>query len=87
MWKESHTRKKCGILEENLFSTRGNAEIHIQRALFDNREGIFKIVALGIRMVSTSLGASSLYTYFFSKKIEISSFGGISQFLKLIVFR
>jgi hypothetical protein len=74
-------------LEEKLFSTRDNVEIHIQRPFFDNRKGIPQIVALEIQMVSTSFGASSLSRYFlFPRKIEISTFGGILKFLKLIVF-
>jgi hypothetical protein len=38
-------------------------------------------------MVRTCFGASSTYKIlFFWKKIKISIFGGISKFLKLIVF-
>jgi hypothetical protein len=37
-------------------------------------------------MVSTYFGASSIFKSSFLKKIKISIFGGISKFLKLIVF-
>jgi hypothetical protein len=36
--------------------------------------------------VRTCFGASCTYKIFFGKKIKISIFGGISKFLKLIVF-
>jgi hypothetical protein len=74
-------------IEKNLFSTRGYAEIHIQRPFFNNKKGIQKIVVLKIQMASTCFGQSSTYrNLFFLKKIKISIFGGISKFFKLIVF-
>jgi hypothetical protein len=68
MSKKSHTCKKCGTLGRKYFSTRGYAEIHIQRAFFDNKDSITKIVALGIQMVNTSFGVSSLYRPIFFYK-------------------
>jgi hypothetical protein len=88
MSTKSHNHKRCGTLRKKLFSTRGYAEIHIQRPSFDNKKGIQKIVVLEILIVSTCFGASSTYMilFLFLKKIKISIFGGISKFLKLIVF-
>jgi hypothetical protein len=40
-------------LREKLISTRGYAEIHIQRPIFDNKKGIQKTIVLKIQMVST----------------------------------
>jgi hypothetical protein len=82
----SHTHKRCGTLKKKLFSTRGYAEIHIQRPFFDNKKGIQKIFVLKIQMVITCFGTSSTYRILFLKNIKISIFGGISKFLKLIVF-
>jgi hypothetical protein len=86
MSTKSQTHKRCGTLREKLFSTRGCAEIHIQRPFFDNRKGIQKKIVLKIQTESTCFGASSTYKNFFLKKSKISIFGGISKFLKLIVF-
>ena len=61
MYRKSHTRTMCGTSGEKWVSTRDNAEIYIQSALFDNREGTPKIVASEISMMSTGFGASSLY--------------------------
>jgi hypothetical protein len=77
---------RCGTLRKKLFSTRGHDKIHIQRPFFDNKKGIQKIVVLKIQMVKTCFGTSSTYRNFFLKKIKISIFGGISKFLRLIVF-
>jgi hypothetical protein len=82
----SHTHKRCGILRKKLFSTSGYAEIHIQKLFFDNKKGIQKNVVLKIQIVSTCFGASSTYKIFYKKKIKTSILGGISKFLKLIVF-
>jgi hypothetical protein len=40
MCAKSHTYKKSGTLRKKLFSTRGYAEIHIQRPFFDNKNSI-----------------------------------------------
>ena len=85
MSTKSHIHRRCGTLRKKLFSTRGHAEIHIQRPFFDNNKGIQKIVVLKIQMVRICLGASFMYRIFF-EKINISICGGISKFLKLIVF-
>ena len=87
MSTKSHMYKRCGTLKKTLFPTRGYAETHIQRPFFDNKKGIQKIVVLKIQTVRTCFGASSTYRiFFFLKKVKISIFGGISKFLKLIVF-
>jgi hypothetical protein len=38
---KSHIHKKCGTLRKKSFSTRGYAEIHIQRPFFDQKKDIF----------------------------------------------
>jgi hypothetical protein len=86
MSTKSHTHKRSGTLRKKSFSTTRYVEIHIQKQFFDNKKGIWKIDVLKIQMVSTYLSASSTYRIFFSEKIKISNFGGISKFLKLIVF-
>jgi hypothetical protein len=35
MFPKSHIQKRCGTLGEKSFSTRGYAEIHLQRPFFD----------------------------------------------------
>jgi hypothetical protein len=65
---KSHTHKKCGTLRKKLFSSRGYAEIHIQRPFFDNKKGIQKIAVLKIQMASRCFGASSIYKIFFFEK-------------------
>jgi hypothetical protein len=60
MSTKSHTHKKSGRLRKKLFSTRGYAEIHIQRPLFvDNKNSIWKILGLKTQMVETCSSASS----------------------------
>jgi hypothetical protein len=49
MSTKSHTHRRCGTLRKKLFSTRGYAEIHIQRPFFDNKKGIQKTVGLKIQ--------------------------------------
>jgi hypothetical protein len=49
----------CGTLRKKSFSTRGYAEIQIQRLFFDNNKGIQNFVVLRFQMVSTCFGASS----------------------------
>jgi hypothetical protein len=76
-----------GTLRKKSFSTTRYVEIHIQRQFFDNKKGIWKTDVLKIQTVSTYLSASFTYKInFFSKKIKIPNFGGISKFIKLIVF-
>jgi hypothetical protein len=52
-------------LRKKKISTRGYAEIHIQRPFFDNKKGIQKIVVLKIQMVRMCFGASSTYRIYF----------------------
>jgi hypothetical protein len=47
-------------LKNELFFTRGYAEIHIQRPFFDNQNGILKIVILEIYMASKSSNSSTM---------------------------
>jgi hypothetical protein len=65
MSTKSHSHKRCGTLRKNLFSTRGYAEIHIQRPYFDNIKGIQTIVVLKFQMVRICFGASFTYKIFF----------------------
>jgi hypothetical protein len=53
MSPKSHTHKRCGTLRKKSFSARGYAEIHIQRPFFDNKNSIWKILGLKIRLVKT----------------------------------
>jgi hypothetical protein len=65
MSTKSHTHRRCGTLKKKLFSTRGYAEIYIQRPFFDNEKSIQKIILLKFQMVRTCFGASSTYKIFF----------------------
>jgi hypothetical protein len=40
MSTKSHTHMRSGTLRKKLFSTRGYAEIHLQRLFFDNKNSI-----------------------------------------------
>jgi hypothetical protein len=60
--------RRCGTLRKKLFSTRGYAEIHIQRPFFDNKKGIQKKFVLKIQTVITCFGTSSTYRIFFLEK-------------------
>jgi hypothetical protein len=37
MCEKSHIHQRCGRLPKKIFSTKGYAEIHIQRPFFDNK--------------------------------------------------
>jgi hypothetical protein len=41
---KSHTHTRCGTLRKSSISTRGYAEIHIQRPFFDNKNSIWNIL-------------------------------------------
>jgi hypothetical protein len=69
MSSKSHTHKRCGTLRKKSFSARGYAEIHIQRPYFDNKNSIWKILGLKIRMVKTCSSASSTLTNFYYWKV------------------
>jgi hypothetical protein len=79
MSTKSHTHKRSGTLRKKSFSTTRYAEIHIQRQFFDNKKGIWKIDVLKIQTVSTYLGASSTYKFYFFEKIKISIFVGFQS--------
>jgi hypothetical protein len=59
MSTKSHAHTRCGTLRKSLISTRGYAEIHIQRLFFDNKNSIWKILGLKIRTVETCSSAPS----------------------------
>jgi hypothetical protein len=40
MFTKFHAHKRCGTLRKTSISARGYAEIHIQRAVFDNKKRI-----------------------------------------------
>jgi hypothetical protein len=69
-----HTYKRCGTLRKKSFSTKGYAEIHIQRPFFDNKISIWKILGLKIRTVKTCSSAFSTRTNFYFWKILKSRF-------------
>jgi hypothetical protein len=53
------------------FSSRGYAEIHIQRPFFDNKKDIYKILGLKIQTVKTCSTASSTPTnFYFRRKLK-----------------
>jgi hypothetical protein len=70
-----------------IFPTMRYAQIHQQRAVFDIREYISKIIILIIQTVSMCIHASFTHRLLvFGKKIKSLISGGISKFPKLIVF-
>jgi hypothetical protein len=74
MSTKSHTHTRCGTLRKSSISTRGYAEIHIQRPFFDNKNSIWKILGLNIRMVETCSSASSIHRNFYFWKTLKSQF-------------
>jgi hypothetical protein len=64
MSTKSHTYTMCGTLRKSSISTRGYAEIHIQRPFFDNKNSIWKILGLKIRTMETCSSASSTSNFF-----------------------
>jgi hypothetical protein len=74
MFTKSHTHKRSGTLREKLFSTRGYADIHIQRLFFDQKNTIWKILGLKIQMVETCSSASSTCRNFYFWKTWKSRF-------------
>jgi hypothetical protein len=58
-------------MRKKSFSSRGYAEIHIQRPFFDNKKDIYKILGLKIQTVKTCSSASSTPTnFYFRKKLK-----------------
>jgi hypothetical protein len=51
MSTKSHVHKTYGTLKKTSFCTKGYAEIHIQRPIFDIEKGIWKILGLKIQTV------------------------------------
>jgi hypothetical protein len=74
MSTKSHADTRCGGLRKSSISTRGYAEIHIQRPFFDNKNSIWKIIGLKIQIVETCSSASSIHRIFFFWKILKSRF-------------
>jgi hypothetical protein len=74
MCAKSHIHKRSGTLRKKLFSTRGYAEIHIQRPFFTNKNSIWKILGLKIQTVETCSSASSTHRNFYFWKILKSRF-------------
>jgi hypothetical protein len=64
MSTKSHVHTRCGALRKKSFSTRGYAEIHIQRPFFDNKKDIKKIIVLKVQTVETCFSISSTYRNF-----------------------
>jgi hypothetical protein len=80
MSSKSQTHKRCGTLRKKSFSTRGYAEIHIQRPFFDNKNRIWKILGLKSKRWKHALGHPLHVKFYFKKNTKISIFGGISKF-------
>jgi hypothetical protein len=74
MSTKSHTHTRCGTLRKSSISTRGCAEIHIQRPFFDNKNSIRKILGLKIRTVEICSSASSIHRIFYFLKTLKSRF-------------
>jgi hypothetical protein len=65
---------KVWKVAKKLFSTKGYAEIHIQRPFFDNKNSIWKILGLKIKTVETCSSASSTHRNFYFWKTLKSRF-------------
>jgi hypothetical protein len=74
MFTKSHTHMTCGTLRKSWISTRGYAEIHIQRPFFDNKNTIWKVLGLKIQMVETCSCTSSIHRNFYFWKTLKSRF-------------
>jgi hypothetical protein len=74
MSTKSHTHTRCGTLRKSSISTRGYAEIHIQRPFFDNKNSIWKILGLKIQTVETCSSASFIHRNFYFWKTLKSRF-------------
>jgi hypothetical protein len=70
MSTKSHAQTRCWTLRKSSISTRGYAEIHIQRPFFDNKNSIWKILRLKIQTVETCSSACSIHRnlYLFFEK-------------------
>jgi hypothetical protein len=64
MSTKSHAHTRCGTLRKSSISTRGYAEIHIQRPFLDDKNSIWKILGLKIQTVKTCSSASSIHRNF-----------------------
>jgi hypothetical protein len=64
MSTKSHAHMRSGTLRKSSISTRGYAEIHIQRLFFDNKKSIWKILRLKIQTVETCSSACSIHRNF-----------------------
>jgi hypothetical protein len=91
MSAKSRIHQSCGRLPKKLFSTKGYAEIHIQRPFFDQKNSIWKILGLKIRTVETCSSASSTHrNFYFSKTLDswwnfkVSSLGRFWQILAVL---
>jgi hypothetical protein len=87
MSTKSHICKKCGILRMKIFSIMGYAQIHKQRPFFWQSKRHLKNYCIK-NSNSEHMHWCLFYTHTlcFLKNIKISNFGGISKFLKLIVW-
>jgi hypothetical protein len=74
MSTKSHVHTRCGTLRKSSISTRGYAEIHIQRPFFDNKNSIWKILGLKIKTTETCSSASSIHRNFYLWKTLKSRF-------------
>ena len=74
---KSHIHRTYGPMRKMSFCTKGYAEIHIQRPLFDIEKGIWKNFVLKIQTVCTCFGVPSIHGIFLKIKIttKISIFG------------
>jgi hypothetical protein len=61
MFTKFHAHNRYGTLKKTSISTRGYAEIHIQRLFFDNKKSIWKILVLKIQTMDTCSSEFSTY--------------------------
>jgi hypothetical protein len=74
MFAKSHIHQSCEGLPNKLFSTKGYIGIHIQRPFLDNKNSIWKILGLKIRIVETWSSASSTHRNSYFWKTPKSEF-------------
>jgi hypothetical protein len=86
MCAKSHIHQSCGRLPKKLFPAKGYADIQIEMPFFDNKNSIWIILGLKIRMVETCSSASYtrrnlfIWKSFYLKNTKISISGAISKF-------
>jgi hypothetical protein len=84
MLPKSHAYKRCGTLRKKSYSARGYAEINIP--FFDNKKTYTKLLYWKSKWSTYTLVLPLHMEIFIFEKHWNLNFGGISKFLKLMVF-